>query len=82
MCEFCDSLELQKTIDKSWNNGWSDKSMKLFHDYTVAIVTHSWTKQQGKRKASRIVDYRKRGLGYKLNFCPECGKKIGGSKKL
>lgn len=29
-----------------------------------------------KRHAGRTTDYRNRGIGYKLNYCPECGRKL------
>ena len=77
MCEFCDMLEWHKMIDKEWNKNIQDNALKQSHEYTVAIVIRSWTKKKGKRNAARIVDYRRQGIGYKLKFCPECGKRLG-----
>ena len=74
-CRFCESYELNKRVgqfkqtndmyDEQWNQ-----------ELTVALVIHDWTKRQGKKNAARTTDYRYRGLGYKLNYCPECGKKL------
>ncbi len=77
MCQFCEILEEHKAFNKILNNKRDDK---MLYEYTVAIVIHSWTKERGKRRAGRSTDYRRQGLGYKLNFCPECGSKIGGRK--
>lgn len=72
-CEFCESLNLKKYIE---NNIESWKKPKLYHEHTVAMVDKTWTKITGKRGGSRVTDYKKNGIGYKLNFCPECGKDL------
>ena len=74
MCKFCESLEFFGETDKAW--GTTDFKC----EYTVAIVTHFYRKGD-KAHASRITDYRNKGLGYKLNYCPECGRRLRGEKK-
>lgn len=76
-CEFCDALWLYKFSDRELNKlHVADGEPRMFHEYTVAIVRRSWTKARGKRHAGRSTDYRHLGLGFKLNYCPECGKAL------
>ena len=75
MCEFCDNLDFRKQLNVE-DNSVRDKDNVFMNEYTVALVIHQWTKRKGKRNAGRTTDYRYRGLGYKLNFCPECGRKV------
>ena len=74
-CKFCESLADYKKIENFWDEKEDEPSK---YEYTVALVIRSW-KPRVRRKinAARTVDYRYRGIGYKLNFCPECGKEIG-----
>jgi hypothetical protein len=75
MCKFCDSLAEIKERENFY--GYSDPELgRWMNEYTVALVIHGWYQKRGKKSASRTVDFRNKGLGYKLNFCPECGKKI------
>lgn len=78
MCDFCKHFKIIKDI-----NDEASKRDELYeqygdykHEYTVAIITHSWFTKLGKRNAGRTVDYRKNGNGFKLNYCPECGKEL------
>lgn len=66
-CHFCAAYNAWKNAQKS-DNG-------LLHEIVVALVIRSWTKGH-KNQSSRITDYRYRGCGYKLNYCPECGRRI------
>lgn len=75
ICKFCDCLQGNKRLDREFNID-KEPSRKLHHSYTAALISHSWTSQYGKRNACRSLYYRNRGLGFELNFCPECGKKI------
>lgn len=54
--------------------------MAVLVDIQDAIIalSHMCSKYKTKRQAGRTVDYRNQGLGYKLNYCPECGRKIRG----
>ena len=76
MCKFCESLESWQKIHK-FDNDRVPKGEKTKHEYRVALLIHSWCpKYKTKRQASRTTDYRNQGLGYKLNYCPECGRKL------
>lgn len=78
-CVFCTALKLTKRIHKfSAERAILDNPElgKYCSEYTVALVQHTWYKAYGKRHAGRTVDYRHRGLGYKLRYCPECGRKL------
>lgn len=66
-CAFCESLQTHKNI-RAFNN-------ELYDEYTVALVIRSYAKGK-KRTAGRTTDYRNQGIGYKLNFCPECGRRL------
>ena len=73
MCEFCESLEAWKRARRFSNR---HDGYKIKEEYNVALVIRSWTPQKGKRRAGRLVDYRNQGIGFRLNFCPECGREI------
>lgn len=75
MCDFCDDLNLRKQCAKEDNRGQNEDN-RLKYAYNVALVQHMWTKSRGKRNACRSVDFRNKGIGYQLNYCPECGKKL------
>jgi len=73
-CKFCDLYDFLKSIE---NECLEDGEEKTKYDYTIALVTHSWKPSIRKKKdAGRTVRYRHNGFGYKLNFCPECGRKL------
>lgn len=73
MCKFCDSLRTWKQVKSM------EKDMK--EEYKVALVIRSWNpKVRSKRHAGRTTDYRNRGIGYELNYCPECGVQLRGKK--
>lgn len=71
-CKFCEALQTHKNI-RQFNN--ANFEPKLYEEYNVALVIRSWTKGN-KRMAGRTTDYRYRGIGFKLNYCPECGRKV------
>lgn len=80
-CEFCRSLEIHKFSDRvSDDYNKLHHTAKLYHEYTVALVAKCWTRESGKRHAGRTTDYRNQGIGFKLNYCPECGRKLKGAK--
>lgn len=68
-CKFCEAL-------RSWQQAKSmDSSSK--QECTVALVIRSWRPPyRPKYRATRVTDFRCGGLGYKLNFCPECGRDL------
>ena len=65
-CVFCASLEDHKEIDRSF---------KVDVVYKVALVRHS-KKLEKKGYFGRSTDYNVKGIGFKLKYCPECGRKI------
>lgn len=76
MCEFCEAYDTQNKIYAFKDKHPEYCEEKLFYEITVAMVIRTWTKSKGKAHAGRTTDYRFRGLGYKLNYCPECGRKL------
>ena len=76
MCAFCEAYETQKKIYAFKDQHPEYYFEQTFYEITVAMVTREWTKSKGKARAGRTTDYRFRGLGYKLNYCPECGRKL------
>lgn len=76
MCAFCEALDTQKRIQSFKNSHPEYYEEKMYMEITVAMVVRNWTKSEGKAHARSITDYRFRGLGYKLNYCPECGRKL------
>lgn len=77
-CKFCESLQDWRDI-YAIDNMKLPKEERIKQEYTVALLIYSWCpKYKTKRQAGRTTDYRNQGLGYKLNYCPECGKKLRG----
>ena len=71
MCKFCEAMESHRRVDTILKK--HDPDME--HRYSVAIVSRTFLKgRKGSRGSS--TDYRYRGCGYALNFCPECGRKL------
>ena len=71
MCKFCEAMESNRRVDTILMQHGSDMS----HRYSVAIVRRIFKKgSKGARGYS--TDYRYRGCGYSLNFCPECGRQL------
>ena len=79
-CKFCDAMRCNRQVEKivrSWaNEDELKKYGKSLIEYSVAIVKRSWYQKKGKTTASRTVEFRYRGLGFALNYCPECGAKM------
>lgn len=73
MCKFCEAMESHRKIGTILKRHDPD----LDYRYSVAIVMRSFRKgQRGCRNSG--TDYRYRGCGYDLNFCPECGRPLKG----
>ena len=69
-------------ISRSWATDAERKKYgKYITEYSVAIVKRSYYQKMGKRKSGRSVEFRYRGLGFDLNYCPECGKYLNGGKQ-
>lgn len=79
-CKFCKALETYKFAERYWGENLTDEDKqklgKRMDDYSVAIVQWTWWKKRGRKSAGRTVGYRRNGVGYRLNFCPECGKDL------
>ena len=79
ICKFCEAMKEKRQIEKivkGWRADDLEDLGEYMFEYTVAIVTRNWYRKRGRRSASRTTDYRHLGLGYALNFCPECGRKL------
>lgn len=72
-CQFCQAMEDRKQIRDFWR---SKGDKETCYEFNVALVIRMWKKARGKSTASRTTDYCYRGIGYKLNFCPECGRDL------
>lgn len=73
MCEFCDAMERNQKFARFHRQFYPGESFR----YSVAIVQRIFI--NGRRGSQgRSTDYRFHGIGYKLNYCPECGKKMSG----
>lgn len=73
-CEFCEAYHETVWVHDRF------KADGLKYETTVAIVTRTW-RDGHKRNAGRSTDYRSRGTGYKLVYCPECGTKLDEERK-
>lgn len=71
MCKFCEAMALHRRVDTILKK--TDPDME--HRYSVAIVRRMFFKDR-KGSQGSSTDYRYRGCGYALNFCPECGRKL------
>lgn len=80
MCVFCERLSEIKEVHKiaqSWDTEERLATLgKYLQELTVAIVDRTWYQKRGKKSASRTTHYRNQGIGFKLNYCPECGRKL------
>ena len=72
-CKFCEAMDDWKKAESVGTRFWPEKIMR---EYKSAIVIRTWTKEKGKKHAGRSTDYRRNGIGFDLNYCPECGKKL------
>lgn len=78
-CAFCRALSEHKEIHKMLAKRAKQERPELGAyraEYAVALIESTWYEKYGKRSAGRMTDYRHRGLGYKLRYCPECGRKL------
>ena len=79
-CKFCEAMKENRQVDEISRSWSTDDELKRYGkyitEYSVAIVKRSYYQKKGKRKSGRTVQFRYRGLGYELNYCPECGRKL------
>lgn len=64
MCKFCDDFEFTVSL--------CAKS-ELPYTFSAAYLDHVII---GGRIKGRTVHYMEDGVGFQLNYCPECGKKL------
>ena len=85
VCKFCEAMKVNRQIEEA-NRSWAtNEEIKRYGkhmiEYTVAIVKRSYYRKTGKKKSGRTLEFRYRGLGFELNYCPECGKCLNGGKQ-
>jgi hypothetical protein len=80
MCDFCKAITDSLICHETQRSQATEKELQEFgtyeSEYTVAIVERSWYTKRGKKSASRTVRFKSRGIGFKLNYCPECGRSV------
>ena len=80
VCKFCEAMKVNRQVEEINRTLTTDDEYKHYGkymvEYTVAIVKRSWYQKIGKRRSGRSVEFRYRGLGFELNYCPECGQKL------
>lgn len=85
-CAFCEAIDSYRIMDAISVTNAKKRPEELEQygvpksSYSVAIVRRMWWSKIGKKGTRGSADFRRRGMGYKLNFCPECGRKISGRK--
>ena len=62
-CSFCEMLDFEKK--------WNAKGERLRHEYFAALDVRSWERSKAKKEAVST-----KLTGYKLNYCPECGRAL------
>ena len=79
-CMFCEVMKIKHGVVDFMREKQSPEELKKYGEYkteyAVAIITRSWYSKSGKKHATRTTDYMYTGLGYKLNYCPECGREL------
>lgn len=75
ICKFCEDYEFKKVLNKELNQQEKDPERRMKTEFTAALVEKCWTKRTPKGGAGKYT----RG-GYKLNYCPECGKELKKTK--
>ena len=71
MCKFCEALERHRKVDTIIQKNYPEDEYR----YSVAIVRRLFVRGFSGCRATS-TDYRYRSCGFKLNFCPECGRKL------
>lgn len=80
-CKFCEALNSYKRSNKITNREIDPEFGRWMQELTVAIVSRTWYEKRAKRHASRSVGFRRQGIGWTLNYCPECGRRLTRTKK-
>lgn len=71
MCKFCEAMESYRRSAVILLRDEPDFEYR----YSVAIVRQLFKKGVNGCRGSS-TDYRSRGCGYDLNYCPECGRNL------
>lgn len=64
MCRFCEQFEL--SVECAVHSEFETTYSAAFLDHVII---------DGKMR-SRTIHYMKNGVGFPLNFCPECGERL------
>lgn len=71
-CKFCRAMQINEICAAA-----AACDTNLTRKHSAAIVTRTFVKGRSGPQGSS-TDYRYRGCGYALNYCPECGKPMRG----
>ena len=74
-CEFCERIERSNKLFQFWESRL-EESAKRKQVISVAFVERSWKRDEPYKNFDRTTDYHYRGFGFRLNYCPTCGRKI------
>ena len=84
VCKFCEAMKANRQVEEITRSWATNEEIKRYGkhmiEYTVAIVKRSYFQKLGKKKSGRTLEFRYRGLGFKLNYCPECGADMRGKE--
>ena len=64
MCKCCEEIEFLKEQEKNKNSKFYSK-----------IAVYGW--REGKRRIIKNAYFSYTSRTFKLNYCPECGRKVG-----
>ena len=74
-CQFCAELERLEEHEK-FVEAHSEYHR---HEFGVVLLQIDWNQLSGRHHWGEMT-HRPRPEGFKLNYCPECGQRIGGEK--
>ena len=70
-CDFCKYLaDLERDADRR-----EDGALWLHHDHHVLILSRAWNDYLGTAHAGEMT-HRPKAVGFEINYCPECGRKL------
>ena len=71
MCECCEEIEFWELLNKQ-----TDKDMNTSHKIFSRIVVYGWREGEKRIKGKQCSTINSET--YDLNYCPVCGRKLGG----
>ena len=84
VCKFCEAMKANRQVEEISRSLATNEEIKRYGkhmiEYTVAIVKRSYFQKLGKKRSGRTLEFRYRGLGFELNYCPECGADMRGKE--